>query len=442
MSTLALARFQFALTIAFHYLFPPLSIGLSVILVVMEGLWLKTRLPLYRQMTRFWARVFGLVFALGVATGVVMEFEFGTNWASYSRYVGDVFGSPLAAEGIFAFFLESVFLGLLLFGWDKVSPRIHFLSTVLVAVGAHLSAVWIVVTNSWMQTPAGYHIVGEGPGARAEITRFWEMVLNPSALDRVAHVFLGAWQAGAWLVISVGAYYLLKKRHLEFAKAFVKIGLGVAIVASLGQLVSGHHSAIIVSRTQPEKLAAFEGVYEANAPASAYVFGWVQEKDERVSGLKIPGLLSWMVHGNPAKAVPGLRAFPRENWPPVNATFQTYHVMVGIGFALIALAALGVFYGMRGSLWDQRWLLNLFVIAVLGPQIANQTGWFAAEMGRQPWIVYHLLRTSEGLSKVVPANMIRVSIVMFTLIYLLLLAVFLVLFYQKIKLGPAEEGSV
>ncbi|MCE5317065.1 MAG: cytochrome ubiquinol oxidase subunit I, partial [Parachlamydia sp.] len=226
-----LARLQFALTIMFHYIYPPLSIGLSLMLVLMEGRYLATKKPHYLDMAKFWARVFALTFAIGVATGIVMEFEFGTNWATYSRYVGDVFGSALAAEGVFAFFLESGFLAILLFGWNKVSEKTHFFATVMVCLGAHFSAVWIVVANSWMQTPAGYHIVGDGLSARAEITSFWEMVFNPSSVDRLTHVIIGAWLAGAFLVISVSAFYLLKKRYLDFATSSLKIGLTVAAVA-------------------------------------------------------------------------------------------------------------------------------------------------------------------------------------------------------------------
>src|SRR5271156_3343642 len=214
MDVLTLSRIQFGATIAFHYIYPPLSIGLGVMLVLMEGAWLKTHNTIYHQMARFWTKVFALTFAIGVATGIVMEFEFGTNWATYSRFVGDVFGSALAAEGIFAFFLESGFLAVLLFGWDKVGRKMHFFATCMVALGAHFSAIWIVVANSWMQTPAGYHIVGEGLNARAEIVDFWAMALNPSSLVRLGHVILGCWLAGAFLVISVAAYYMLKKRHL------------------------------------------------------------------------------------------------------------------------------------------------------------------------------------------------------------------------------------
>src|SRR5512135_994359 len=214
-----LSRLQFGLTASFHYIYPPLSIGLGVILVLMESLYVRTRLPLYQQMTRFWVRIFGLTFAMGVASGIVLEFEFGTNWATYSRFVGDVFGGALAAEGIFAFFLESGFLALLLFGWDRVGPKMHFFSTVMVSLGSIFSAIWIIVANSWQQTPAGHQIVETASGKRAEVVSFVDVVLNPSTLDRLSHVLAGAFQAGAFLVVSVSAYYLIRKRHVEFAQA-------------------------------------------------------------------------------------------------------------------------------------------------------------------------------------------------------------------------------
>src|SRR3974390_3398224 len=251
MDPLTLSRIQFTLTVGFHYIYPPLSIGLGVMLVCMEGLWLKTQNPVYHQMARFWTKVFALTFAIGVATGIVMEFEFGTNWATYSRFVGDVVGSALAAEGIFAFFLESVFLAVLLFGWDKVSRKMHFFSTCMVAVGAHFSAVWIIVADSWMQTPAGYHIVGEGMKARAEITDFGQLVFNPSSVERLMHTVCGAWCAGAFLVVSVSAWYLLKGKHQEFARKSLKFGLTVALVASLLQAATGHVSAQGVAKNQP-----------------------------------------------------------------------------------------------------------------------------------------------------------------------------------------------
>ncbi|MCI0537482.1 MAG: cytochrome ubiquinol oxidase subunit I [Verrucomicrobiales bacterium] len=438
MDVLTLSRIQFAATISFHYIYPPLSIGLGVVLVIMEALWLKTKNPLYHQMARFWTRVFALTFAIGVATGIVMEFEFGTNWATYSRYVGDVFGSALAAEGIFAFFLESGFLAVLLFGWDKVGRKMHFFSTCMVCLGAHFSAIWIVVANSWMQTPAGYHIVETAKGQRAEITDFWAMVFNPSSMDRLFHTLCGAWQAGTFLVVSVSAWYLLKRKHEAFAKASMRVGLAVALVASLLQLVSGHSSAQGVAKNQPVKLAAFEGLYETTTNAPLTLVGWVDERNERVIGPKIPGMLSFLAHSDASKPVTGLRevASDPKDRPPVNFTFQMFHLMVAIGFGLIALAMFGVFFCWRGVLFRKRWMLWLMVYSVLGPQIANQAGWFAAEVGRQPWIVQGLMRTSEGLSAVVKANTVLASLVLFTFIYVLLFAVFVYLLNDKIQHGP------
>lgn len=442
MDVLLLSRIQFAFTAAFHYIYPPLSIGLGVILVIIEALWLKTGKPIYHQMARFWTRIFALTFAIGVATGIVMEFEFGTNWATYSRYVGDVFGSALAAEGIFAFFLESGFLAVLLFGWDRVSRGVHFLATCMVCLGAHFSAVWIVVANSWQQTPAGYHIVGEALGARAEITDFWAMVFNPSSMDRLSHTLCGAWQAGAFLVLSVSAFYLLKKRHVDFARASIRVGLTLAVIASLLQLVTGHSSAEGVAKNQPAKLAAFEGLYDTTARAPLYLFGWVDNKEERVSGIAIPGLLSWLAHEDANAPVTGLREFPPADRPPVNTSFQFYHGMIAIGVSLIALSLVSLFYLWRGLLFETRWLLRLLVVSVLGPQLANQFGWFAAEIGRQPWIVYGLLRTSEGLSKVVKAEAVLGSLILFTFIYCLLFAVFIYLLDDKIKHGPDDHDLI
>ncbi|MFH0883279.1 MAG: cytochrome ubiquinol oxidase subunit I [bacterium] len=442
MDVVLLSRIQFALTIGFHYIYPPLSIGLGVALVIMEATWLRTRNRVFLDMTKFWARIFGLIFAIGVATGIVMEFEFGTNWASYSRFVGDVFGSALAAEGVFAFFLESGFLAILLFGWDKVKPGLHFFSTIMVMLGAHFSALWIIVANSWMQTPAGYHLVQTATGVRAEITDFWAMVLNPSTFDRLSHTVMGAWQAGAFFVISVGAYYLLKKRHEEFARATIKIGLIVAVVASLMQLVTGHSGAKTVARYQPAKLAAFEGIYEDGKPAAMAVLGWVDESRERVIGIKIPGMLSWLVHGDAKASITGLHAFKVEDRPPVNLVFQTYHFMVAIGMTLIVLAVAGFYLLWKGILFNNRTLLWIYVFSVLLPQMANQLGWASAEIGRQPWLVYNLMKTREGVSKTVDGGQILTSLILFTIIYVGLFVLFIYLLDDKIRKGPEESESV
>lgn len=438
MDVLTLSRIQFGATVAFHYLYPPLSIGLGLMLVLMEGAWLKTGQAIYHQMARFWTKVFALTFAIGVATGIVMEFEFGTNWATYSRFVGDVFGSTLAAEGIFAFFLESGFLAVLLFGWEKVGRKMHFFSTCMVALGAHFSAVWIVVANSWMQTPAGYHIVGEGIHARAEVTDFWEVVFNPSMVERLFHTICGAWSAGAFLVISVSAWYLLKQKNQEFARKSLQVGLIVALAASLLQAASGHISAQGVAKHQPAKLAAFEGLYNTTSNAPLVLVGFVDEKHEKVVGIAVPGWLSFLTHNDFHTPVTGLNEFKPEDRPSVAASFLFFHGMVGIGFALIGIAVLGLVYFQNGTLHERRWLLWLMVFSVLGPQLANQLGWFAAEVGRQPWIVYGVMRTPEALSAVVKANVVLTSLIMFTLIYFLLFAVFIYLLNEKIQHGPDD----
>jgi cytochrome d ubiquinol oxidase subunit I len=359
-----LARVQFAITAGFHFLYPPISIGLGLLLVFMQWKFLKTRNKLYESIVRFWVKVFGLVFAVGVSTGIVMEFEFGTNWATYSRYVGDIFGSPLAAEALFAFFLESVFLGVLIFGRDRVSPRIHFLSTVLVALGATLSAFWIIVANSWMQTPGAegevFRIVGEGGARRAEIIDFWKMVFNPSTLERFTHVISAAWLTGSFFVISISAYYLVKKKHVDFAKSSLKIALSLALVASLLQLVTGHAHAVEVAKYQPAKLAAYEGHYNTG-PGNMYLFGWVDEQNQKVNGVGIPGMLSWLTYFDSEKPLTGLNEFPQEDRPPVQAVFQTYHLMVALGMLMILLAVVASFQRIRGKLFDTRWLLIILV---------------------------------------------------------------------------------
>ena len=441
METEILARVQFALTIAFHYIYPPLSIGLGLLMVVFKGIYLRTGKKEYDTLARFWTRIFSLTFGLGVATGIVMEFEFGTNWATYSRYVGDIFGSALAAEGVFAFALESTCLGIVLFGWNKVKPIWHFLATLGVFLGSMCSAIWIVIANSWQQTPAGYVVAGEGLQAKAVITDFWAMVFNPSSVDRIWHVWQGAFLAGIFLVLSVHAWYLLKGRHVEISKKAFKVTLIIATVVCLLQLVSGHSSADGVAQNQPEKLAAMEGHFQTG-PANLYLFGWVDKQNEVTHGVKIPNGLSYMIHYDTAAPVTGLDQYPVEDRPgQVNAVFQFYHIMVAIGMFLIALTLYASFLLWRGKLYDKRWLLHIFVWSVLLPQIGNQVGWFAAEMGRQPWIVYKLLRTSDALSKSVTANQILFAIILFTVVYIILFALFIYLMNKKIVHGIDEHDT-
>ena len=435
-----LSRAQFALTVMFHYLFPPLSIGLGLLMVIMEGLYLRTGDPHYEAMTRFWTRIFAVNFAVGVASGIAMEFQFGTNWAAYSRFVGDVFGSALAAEGIFAFFLESGFLAVLVFGWNRVGPRMHFFATLMVFLGSCFSAVWIVIANSWQQTPTGYHLVMHEGELRVEITDFWEMVFNPSSMHRLGHVMLGAFILGAFFVMSISAWYLLKNRHEGFAKRSFVIALVVGALASWGELVSGHSQARAVAENQPPKLAAFEGHFKtAEHGTELWLFGYPDVEAQEVRyGVAIPKMLSFLVYDDFDRPVTALDQFPPEDRPPVVVPFISYHVMVGLGMLFIGMTSLGLVLWWRGKLFNQRWLLWAFVVAVIGPYIANQTGWVAAEVGRQPWVVYKLLRTRDAVSAVVPAEQVLVSLVAFTLVYIALFAVWIYVVNEKIRHGPPE----
>lgn len=434
-----LARVQFAITIMFHYIYPPLSIGIGLLLVIMEGIYMKTKNPVYWEMTKFWTKVFALTFAIGVATGIVMEFEFGTNWANYSRYVGDVFGSALAAEGVFAFFLESGFLAILLFGWDRVSKRVHYFATCMVCLGAHFSAIWIVVANSWMQTPAGYEISGEGIAARAVITDFWAMVFNPSSMTRLSHTVIGCWLAGAFLAISVGAYYILKNRHLEFAKNTLKVSLSVAIVACVLQLITGDSSGRVVAKYQPAKLAAIEGIYKTKKGAGLSLFGIPNTKEERLDyAIEIPYMLSLLSFHDAQAEIKGLDTVPKKDWPRVQVVFQTYHLMILTWVLMVVSALLAVYYWRKGTLFQKKGLLKLLVVSAVFPQIGNQAGWVTAEMGRYPWIVQDLLRISEGLSKAVVAEQVLGSIILFGIVYSFLFVLFVYLLNEKFKHGPAD----
>ncbi len=439
MDVVTLSRIQFGLNISFHYLFPPLSIGLGLCLILMEGCFLWTKNPIYESITKFWVKIFALIFAVGVATGLVMIFAFGNNWAHFSRFVGDVFGSLLGAEGIFAFFLESGFLAILLFGWDKVSPKMHFFATIMVTFGSHFSGLWIVFANSWMQTPAGHAIVGEGLAKHAIIQSFWGVVFNPSSITRLIHVILGCWLAGAFLVVSVSAFYLLKKRHNDFARKSLNIGLLVATVSVILQFFSGDATAQGVARYQPIKLAAFEGVYKTTTPTAMWATGVVLPKKEKVIGIPIPGLLSFLVYRDFKQAVPGLENWGKELWPNVAVVFQTYHWMVNL-WGLMAIAVLLAWFAIwRKKLDSSKWTLRFLVASVLFPEIANELGWFSAEMGRQPWIVYNVLKTRDGVSASISSGQVLSTIILFSSIYLLVFILFIFLLNQKIQHGPFYE---
>ena len=351
-----------------------------------------------------------------------------------------MFGSALAAEGIFAFFLESGFLAVLVFGWDRVSRRMHFFATTMVFTGSVFSSVWIVIANSWQHTPRGHVLVEHQGALRAEIVDFWAMVFNPSSMHRLGHVLLGSFILGGFFVMSIAAWYLLHQRHQDFAKRSFVIGLIVASVASWGELVSGHAQAQMVSREQPAKLAAFEGHWHTGTEATGlWLLGWPDEEAQEVRyGVEIPGLLSFLVHEDFETPVAGLDQIPEADRPPVLIPFLTYHVMIGLGTAFIGLTSLASVLLWRKRLFEQRWLLWVFVFAVIGPYVANQAGWIATEVGRQPWVVYGLLRTEDAVSKVVPADQVLGSLVLFSFAYVALFALWVFVLNEKIRHGPSE----
>jgi cytochrome bd ubiquinol oxidase subunit I len=441
MDPVTLSRIQFALTIGFHYLFPPLAIGMGGFLVFLEARYLKSKDPQFEVAAKFWTKIFALNFALGVATGIVMEFQFGTNWAIYSRYVGDVFGSALAAEGIFAFFLESGFLAILVFGWDKVSARMHFFATLMVALGSIFSAIWIIVANSWQQTPAGFVIRDVAtPGGtikRAELTDFWSVVFNPSSIDRLIHVLIGALILGSFFILSISAYYLLKNRHVGFARKSFMMALVVAAVASVAVLVSGDSQGRMVARYQPAKLAAMEGLFQTTGNgAPLQVFGLPDSKSKIVRySIEIPGMLSFLVHHDFGKPIPGLDQF-EPDIPPVALPFYSFRIMIALGSFFIVLTLYALWCCWRGTLFQKRWLLWIFVFSVVGPFIANELGWVVAEVGRQPWIVYNQLRTADAVSRSLAASHVVGSIIMFGVIYALLFVLWIFLLNDKIQKGP------
>ena len=451
-----LSRFQFAMCIFFHFLFVPLSIGLGLFLALAETRYYKSRDPRDKAVTKFWAKIFTTTFIIGVATGITMEFSFGTNWANYSRYVGDIFGAPLAAEALLAFFLESVFLGIVLFARNKVSPKMYLASTWLVWAGSALSALWILIANSWMQTPAGF----EDLGVKAEITDFWAAALNPSTIARYLHTVDSLIILGAFSVMAIGAYYLLRKRKIDYGKRFIRTGLIVGVIAVVLMLPFAHLQATVVARYQPAKLAAMEGQWEDGA-APMTLIGWVDEETQTTKGIAIPGITSFLASFNFSTVYPGLNTtanavdFSTEEYPgvkvdsykggnpPVNVVFQAYHLMITLYFLLVVwlviagLTLRGIGKGKKPS----RVVLYLLTFGPLIPFICIQTGWMVAEIGRQPWVVYNLLRTADAVSPVVGANQLLITISLFILFYAILFVAWLRIVLKQIKKGPQVEET-
>ncbi len=439
-----LSRIQFALTASFHFIYPPLSMGLGLMLIIMGILYVRTKDPKWRRLSFFWVKIFGLIFALGVATGVVQEFEFGMNWANYSRFVGNIFGSLLAAEGIFAFFLEGGFLGLMLFGGNRLGPRMWLIATILVVFGSYFSALWIIMANSWMQTPAGFTVQATPLPPRAYMTSFWEVVFTPSFIPRILHVWVASWTAGSALVLSVSAWYLLKKRDLELAKSAFKVALPVFLFASIANVfVFGALQAIEVTNYQPLKLASMEGLWQTQSCAPLVLVGWVNEADQTTTGISIPCLLSFLAYGNTQATVTGLDAFPSNQYPPINLVFQVYHWMFNLGFLYVPIGLLGaLLFLWKRKIYEARWVLWLFVITVFFTISSIIAGWWTAEIGRQPWIVYGVLPTEVAVSPTLTTTDMVISLVMFLVLYTVLFILFLYLLNRNIQRGPEPLSEV
>ncbi len=436
MDVALLARIQFAFTIGFHYIFPPLTIGVSWMLVWFQTKYLMTNQSIYKEISDFWIKLFGITFAIGVATGITMEFQFGTNWAEYSKFVGDIFGAPLAAEGIFAFFLESSFLGILIYGKDKVSKKVYWFSGLMVAVGSTLSAFWIIVANSWQQTPTGFEIIN----GRAELIDFWAAVFNPSTLPRYFHAVSGALIAGAFFVMGISAYYLIKNRHLEFAKKSLLQSMIFGAFVSILIMPIGHWHAVQVAETQPTKMAAFEGLWETGANAPLLLFGIPNEKEERTDfALEIPGGLSILVGGSTDTVVQGLKDTPKDERPPLLTTFFSFHSMVALGMYFSFITLLGLFLYTRDKLFTNKRFLKILFYSIPLPIISNELGWISAEVGRQPWIVQGILKTKDAVSLSVSAVEIILSLTLFVGVYSVLFVCWIYLLKTTINKGPSKS---
>lgn len=439
MDVLALSRLQFAVTCMFHFIFVPLTLGLSILTAYMETRYVITNDDTYLKMTKFWGKLFLINFALGVVTGITMEFQFGMNWAEYSKYVGDIFGAPLAIEATVAFFLESVFIGLWIFGWNKVSKKIHALSIWLVAIATNLSALWILLANGWMQHPVGY-VLRNG---RAEMVDFMAVATNPYGLIKFGHQLLSGYTVGAFFVMGISAWHLLKKNQTDFFKRSFRIGAVFGLVSAILVAVIGDFHTVEVAKTQPSKFAAMESIWETKKGVGLNLLLLPDPIKERnsIEQFCIPNAVSLLAFHTPDAEIKGLKEFPPELRPPVQPTFWSFRLMVGLGTFFILASLLAVFFSYRGSLEANPLFLKIMVLALPLPYIANQFGWIVAEVGRQPWIVYGIMKTSDGVSKSVDLAQVLFSLAGFTLIYGLLGAVDIYLLVKYARKGPDDDLS-
>ncbi len=442
MTSEVLHRLQFAFTITFHYLFPQLTMGLSLLIVVLKTVALRTPGSSdWDRSARFWGRIFAINFIFGVVTGIPMEFEFGTNWARFSALSGGVIGQPLAMEGVFSFFLESAFLGLFIYGENRLSKRAHWLSAVMVWFGSWLSGFFIIVTDAWMQHPVAYSRLPDG---RFEVASFWQLLLNPWALLQYIHNMTGAVITGAFVMAAVGAFYLLEKRNEGYARLFIKVGVIAGIVASIAIIFpTGDLAGKYVAQNQPVAIASMEGLFHSGPNAPIVLMGQPNAETGQIdNSLAVNDVLSFLIYGTTRADVRGLDSFPRDQWPTAQPLlFYAYHIMAGLGtwFALLMAACAWLLW--RGRIYTNRWALWALLLSFPLPYIANTAGWLTAELGRQPWIIYGLMRTSEGYSSTVDAGNTLFTLIGFMGLYTLLGLLFTILIYREISQGPGHTIS-
>ncbi|MCX5873787.1 MAG: cytochrome ubiquinol oxidase subunit I [Deltaproteobacteria bacterium] len=437
MDALILSRLQFAVATYFHFLFVPLTLGLSILIAIMETQYVRTGLEDYKRMAKFWGKLFVINFAVGVVTGITLEFQFGTNWSRYSKYVGDIFGSLLAIEATVAFFLESTFIGVWIFGWKKLSPKAHAVCIWLVAAASNISAYWILVANSWMQHPVGY-VIRNG---RAELSDFWAVVTQPYAILMFLHVLSGAYILAGFFVMGISAYHILRGNELPFFKRSFRIAATFSVIFSLSAMLIGDFQGKEMMKSQPAKAAAAESVWESTKGAPMYLFVIPDEANERnkVEILGIPKLLSWVALGDADGLYRGLKEWPKEDRPPVAITFWSFRLMVGLGmlFALLGIIA----WLKRKSPENSPWLLKILIYCIPLPYLAASLGWTVTEVGRQPWIVYGIMKTADAASPV-SASQVGVSLLAFAVVYTVLGIVCFYLITKNARKGPKPLSSI
>ena len=441
-SALLVHRLHFAFTVTFHYLFPQLTMGLAPLIVALKSMALWKNDETYNRAARFWAKIFGINFVLGVVTGIPMEFQFGTNWAQFSHFAGGVIGQTLAMEGLFAFFLESTFLGLFLYGEKRLGKWAHWGASVAVCAGSWLSGYFIVATDAWMQHPVGYTRNAEG---LFQLTSFWKLLLNPWAGWQYAHNMSGAVITGSFVMASIGAWYLLSRKHVEYGRIFVRTGVIAGVIFSVLQIFpTGDQQGRLVTYNQPMTLAGMEALFQSQPGAPLVLIGQPDMQSHRIDNpILIPKMLSFLTYRRWNAHVQGLDAFPENVWPTnIPLLYYAYHIMVGLGTIFIAIMAVSVFLLWRKKLFDARWMLWILLLALPFPYIANTAGWMTAEIGRQPWLVYGLMLTQDGYSKMVSAGNGLFTLLGFMGMYMVLGILFLFLVQREIQHGPEGVTSV